>query len=123
MKRKLQSQHDRIVKYVSDHLRLKIFRNIKADIRGYKQPKKITWKLTGKGHIPDVTGQSLQLNLFEVETSDSISHSHTADQWRLFAAYARGNRAVFWVVVPRASEAAARRRLNQLNISAKVWGV
>ncbi len=41
---------------------------------------KITWGTTGKEHIPDVTAQSETLFLFEFETSDFISHIHTADR-------------------------------------------
>ena len=123
MKRRNQSEHDRIVKAVADHLVAKGFRDVRADLPGWPQPEKIVWKQNSRGHIPDVTGWGSEFNLFEVETADSISDQHTADQWTLFAAYAGQHSAVFWVVVPVGSEAAANQRLKELGSAAKVWGI
>ena len=123
VKRKSQSDHDRIVRYVADFLVTKNYSAVRADIPGFDQPMRITWTNTGQGHIPDVTAQGQQFNLFEVETADSIDDPHTRDQWSLFATYAGGHNAVFWVVVPNGSGVAARRRLTQLGIAGKVWEV
>lgn len=81
---------------------------------------KITWAATGKGQIPDVTAQSGNLFIFEVEPADSISNTHTADQWKLFAEYANQHGAEFWVLLPNGSNSDARSRLNQLGIQAKI---
>ena len=110
-----------MIKDAVGYLVMKGYRNIKADLSGYTQPTKITWSATGKGHIPDVTAQNGNLLIFEVETADSISHTHTADQWKLFAAYADQHGAEFCVVVPNGFDSNARSRLNQLGIQAKVW--
>jgi hypothetical protein len=123
VKRISESEHNKIVKDAADYLNMKGYVDIKVDLTGYTQPTKITWTATGSGHIPDVTARNGHLYIFEVETDDSISHTHTEDQWKLFAAYANQHGAEFWVVVPGVSEVSARRRLNELNISAKVWGV
>jgi len=123
MKRLSETEHDKMIESVVDYLVLKGFRNIKADLSRYTQPTKITWSATGKGHIPDLTAQNGKLLIFEVETSDSISHTHTADQWKLFATYANQHGADFWVVVPDGSDSVARSRLNQLGIQAKVWAL
>lgn len=112
-----------MVKYAADFLIEKKFRNVKAGIPGYPQPEQISWKATGKGHVPDVTGEGDTFNLFEVETVDSIDDQHTEDQWTLFAEYAVEHKAVFWVVVPENSASAARQRLNELKIDAKIWEV
>lgn len=121
MKRRHQSEHDRMVKAAADHLVAKGFRDVRADVTGYPQPAKVTWKQTDQRHIPDVTGWGSEFNLFEVETADSISDRHTADQWTLFATYRAQHGAVFWVVVPAGSAAAAHQRLEELGLSAKVW--
>ncbi|MBC8458922.1 MAG: hypothetical protein H8D67_13085 [Deltaproteobacteria bacterium] len=122
MKRISQSQHDQIVRYAVNYLMNNGFSDIRADLQGQVKPTKITWKLTGHGHIPDVTAQNGQFYLFEVETDDSIFNDHTENQWKLFATYAREHNAKFWVVVPAGSEASVQLRLNELGIQAEVWG-
>ena len=122
-KRRSQSEHDRIVTYAANFLVEKGFRNVKADVLGYLTPTKITWTSTGKGHIPDVTGEDAEFNLFEVETADSIDEEHSEDQWKLFAAFAKQHNAVFWVVVPEGYTLAAQQRLKELKINAKIWEV
>jgi len=121
MKRLSETEHDKMIEGVINYLVMKGYRNVKADLSGYARPTKITWTSTGKGHIPDVTAQNGKLLIFEVETSDSIPHTHTADQWKLFAAYANQHGAEFWVVIPNGFDPNARTRLNQLGIQAKVW--
>ena len=123
MKRTSESQHDQMVRYAVSFLGNNGYRDIKADLHGFVQPVKITWKATGQGHIPDVTAGNGQLNLFEVETVDSINDQHTADQWKLFAAYANQHNAKFWVVVPNGLEAVAQSRVSQLGIQADIWEV
>ena len=121
MKRISETEHNNMVKDAVNFLKSKGYGEIKADISGYIQPDKITWTETGRGHIPDVTAGNGQLNLFEVETADSISHTHTADQWKLFVAFAKQHGAEFWVVVPVGYESIANARLFQLGIQAKIW--
>ena len=77
---------------------------------------KITWASTGKEHMPDVTAQSGNLFIFEVEVADSITHKHAADQWKLFAKYANQHGAEFWAVLPNGSNSDARSKLNPLGI-------
>jgi hypothetical protein len=122
-KRLLQLGHDRMVKHVAKYLMARNFKEVKADIPGFYKPEEITWKDTGKGHIPDVTAHGNKRCLFEVETSDSIFGQHTEDQWRLFAAYAKEQNAKFWVVVSHGLAPAANKRLEQLGIQAEVWQV
>lgn len=59
----------------------------------------------------------------EVETADSITDAHTADQWRLLFAYANGYNAEFWIAVPGAASVAAKRRLRDLKLTGQVWGL
>ena len=119
-KRKSQSEHDRMVKIVADYLVRERHRNVKADAPGYPRPTEISWKGQRHGHIPDVTTDEV---IVEVETADSIDDPHTEDQWKLFGAFAIGNNKTFIVVVPEGTEAAARRRLRELGVTAKVWTV
>lgn len=121
-KHKSQANHDNMVKSLADHLIAHNYSNVKADIGGYDRPDKITWKVTGHGHVPDATATASQLQIFEVETEDSINDSHTEDQWKLFAAHANNTDGVFTVVVPHGCLQVAKSRLNQLNLQAEVWG-
>lgn len=123
VRRKSQSDHDTMVEYVARFLIDKGYQNVKADLSGASRPDKIAWKVTGEGHIPDVTTGNPLRNLFEVETDDTIDIEHTADQWRLFATYAVQNEAKFWVVVPEGSGARANARLRELGLTALVWEV
>jgi len=56
--RKSQSDHDSMVKKGTIWLKDNSYSDIKADVTGYISPTKITWKSTGKGHIPDITAIS-----------------------------------------------------------------
>ena len=117
-KRRSQSDHDRMVKAVADHLANEGCRNVMADVRRYDRPTKIVWKRSNRGHIPDLRADGI---IVEVETADSIDDAHTSDQWTLFAAYAEEHDQVFVVVVPEGSSAAAKRRLRELGVTAEVW--
>lgn len=123
MKRLNQNSHDSMVRNAVNYLRTNGFNNIKADIGGYDCPTKITWMSTGKGHIPDIDAHGDKKNIFEIETEDSISDPHTADQWKLFSKYADEHGADFWVVVPKGSEYSASFRLAELGIKGKIWGL
>lgn len=127
VKRKSQSQHDQMVRKVYNHLISKGFIDVRADLKGLTQPELLYWKSTGEGHIPDVSGidgkNGNQLNIFEIETEDSIFDQHTESQWNLFAAYARQYGKEFRVVVPKESEASTNSRLMQLGIQADVWTI
>lgn len=121
--RRSQLQHDQMVRSLIDYLFSNNFANVKVDLPGFTKPAKITWKSNGQGHIPDVTAEGKESNLFEIETDDSIFDDHTADQWSLFAAYSHEHGKQFWVVVPTGSVKSAQSRLTQLGIQAKVWGL
>jgi len=122
-KRISQTNHNKIVKTLAEHLIAQNCSNIRADIEGYPSPLKITWTATGNGHIPDVTTENGKPQIFEVETEDSIGDNHTEDQWKIFSAHANSNNGVFTVVVPIGCSQAAKTRLVQLNLKAEVWEV
>lgn len=126
-KRKSQSQHDQMVREVYNHIISKGFIDVRADLKGLTQPELLYWESTGKGHIPDLSGidgkNGNQLNIFEIETADSIFDQHTEGQWNLFAANARHYGKRFRVVVPKGSETWAKSRITQLGIQADVWTV
>jgi hypothetical protein len=112
-----------MVAYAARYLTKQEFRGVKADIPGHPNPELIRWQSATSGHIPDLTalGQDGGLFVFEVETGNSITDRHTADQWKLFSAHASQQRGEFWVVVPDGYKARANKRLMQLALRAKVW--
>lgn len=124
MKRESQTEHDKMVESAAKLLIKNNFTGIKADIDNYERPKKITWKDTGEGHIPDVNCKGEKQNIIiEVETEDSINHEHTKDQWTLFSAFAKQHDAVFWVAIPEGSEDKAKKRIVDLKIGANIWKI
>jgi len=120
-KRRSQSDHDNMVESGANILKKKGYRNVKADITKWDKPTKITWKRTGKGHVPDITGEGTTNIIVEVETSDSIDDTHTEDQWELFSKYAEENNMDFFVRVPKTNEKDAEDRLSELGLNGKVW--
>lgn len=118
-KRQNQSDHDRMVRALTNRP-LAPGETILADIEGFHKPSIIY------GHIPDVQiekwpfnsyGTILKDTIFEVETHDSISDAHTAEQWREFAgwAHAAPNR-FFVIVIPQGSALEAMARARNLGI-------
>ena len=131
-----QTEHDALIKFAAEYLKERDFRNVMADLAGYGAPQKITCPASAglpaaclperqgeAGHIPDITAEYQHLNIFEVETADSIDDAHTAEQWKLFANYARDTNVRFWVVVPSGSVMSAHQRLKTLRLTADVWGI
>lgn len=117
-----ESVHEALVKWLADSLPSRGFGQIRADLPGRVQPETIRWKGASDGHIPDASARlSGREYIFEVETADTISIQHTQDQWTLFDAYAKHNSAIFVVVVPKGSEAAATQQLKAWGLTAQVW--
>jgi hypothetical protein len=113
-----------MVKTLVEHLRTKGFTSIKADIPDFVQPAKITWKATGKGHIPDVSALLSGVeHIFEVEEADGLRLQHTADQFKLFGAYARQMNARFVVLVPGTTREAAQIVLRSAGATAEIWTI
>jgi len=122
-KRKSQSEHDSMVESVANYLVSQNYRNVKADLKGWDEPKEIKWKGSENGHIPDVTGEKENDHniLVEVETADSIFDQHTEDQWKLFSAFAGLKSYEFWVIVPEESVDNAEKRADNLDVEATVF--
>ncbi|MBI5047754.1 MAG: hypothetical protein HZB54_02215 [Deltaproteobacteria bacterium] len=123
-KRKSQGEHDSMIEFLADALYGRNLTDVQADISGYKKPSLITWPGTDKGYVPDVTAwDGAQQLIYEVESADSITDPHTEDQWKLFADHAQRNNALFYVAVPPMAMGAARKRLQELSLNAKVVSV
>jgi len=121
--RKSRSQHDKIVRYVHDCLIQQGYDDVRADLPKFTRPEKIA-RMENDGHVvPDVTGRRYGLNIYEVETDESIFDGHTEDQWTRLATYAREHMARFWVVVPKGSGDSAEQRLRELKVLANLWEV
>ncbi len=122
--RSSQIEHDRMVEYVAKILVGKGYKDVRADLQGFKQPRRIIWESSGEGYLPDVTARSDDdFRIFEVETKDSINDEHTADQWKLFASYADVNKAMFYVVFPKGSVDDVKNRLKELGLEAYLMEV
>jgi len=120
------SQHDRMVERLVRAQRAIGMADIRADIAScLLKPKKIFWRSTGEGHIPDVTARysSGRGVIFEVETSETIGIEHTREQCRLFSAFAYQHHHFFVMVVPRGKEWRAEAHLTSWNIVGQVEGI
>ncbi len=113
-----QVHHDLLVKQAADFLIRKAHRGVKADAAGYERPGEIVWDGEVRGQVPDVRSSRV---IVEVETDETLNDPHTADQWKLFSAYAAGEKLSFWVGVPKGSVKKAEERLKELGIVARIW--
>ena len=120
VKRKSQSDYDKMVRTIAETLTYDQYSDVKADIQGYDTPDKIIWESTGKGHVPDVTAEKGKEVIVEVETDDSINDQHTEDQWKLFSACSKKYDADFIVVVPEGSKTKAMVHMEELDITGEV---
>jgi hypothetical protein len=78
--------------------------NVRVDLPGFAPPERIVWTTTREGHVPDVTADLLgQRFVFEVETPDTLSSSHTESQLKLFGTFAGEHNHVCCLVVPSVS--------------------
>ncbi|MFO7898551.1 MAG: hypothetical protein R6V58_05780 [Planctomycetota bacterium] len=121
IERHVAADHDEMVKMVALTLELNGFLQVKAELEGYPEPGRIVWRRNGEGFAPDVTADGGRLELFEVETDDSLYEPCTADKLNLFSRFARQHAAGFTVVVPRGWRAVAKKRLQNLGLDGAVW--
>jgi hypothetical protein len=121
-RRRNESEHQVLVQWLGDLLVRRMAVDIRVDLPGRTRPEEIRYRGDAHGHIPDASCRmGGHRYVFEVETDDTITIKHTADQWRLFHAWARLNNATFVVVVPDGFQEAALRQLNDLQLVAEVW--
>jgi hypothetical protein len=96
---------------------------VRADLPKFTRPEKINGTEKTERIAPDVTAQKYGLNIYEVETDDSILDRQTGERWKFFAASARERMGSFWIVVPRGSGDSAEQRLKELGILANILEV
>ena len=123
VKRQSQTEHDRLAEKVARTLLERGYKDVRADVPDFTDPKRIIWASTGEGYIPDVTGCKDCLRIFEVETSGSIEDEHTADKWKLFDSYAEVNSAMFYVVFPKESLKTVKIKSQELNLTVNMWAM
>jgi len=119
--RKLQEEHDMMVRKVAEILTGKKYKKVFADLPDYTKPKRIVWESSGQGYTPDVIACRDEVRIFAVETGDSINDDHTADRWRLFASFAEDNDAMFYIVFPHGARDMVVKRRDELKIQAFLW--
>lgn len=121
--RKDQKIHEIIINIVVNHLKSRNFENIKANIDKYEKPEKISWE-NGNSYIPDITGEENSiLNIWDVETEDSLIDEHSEDKWKAFASHASQKRSEFHIVVPKDKGHNVQKRLRDIGIVAFIHEV
>lgn len=116
-----QDKHNEMIQSLIECLFAKNSKDITADIPGYKRPSSMTLPSHDRGYTPDATAHNgTQFLIFKVETADSINDKHTEETWRFFAEYAGQNNAIFHIVVPPLEILSAKKRLKELDLTAKV---
>ena len=118
-----QKIRDIIINIVINHLKSRKFKNIKANIDEYDKPEKISWE-NGNSYIPDVTGEENSiLNIWDVETEDSLNDKQSENKWKTFAAHASQKRSEFHIVVPKDKGHNVQKRLRDIGIVAFIHEV
>lgn len=107
MKRVNQKAHDDLVVRAAAEASRRGFAFIKADLPGRVSPSPVN------GHVPDVATQDL---IVECETTDSIDHAHTKDEWTAFATASKR----FVVCVPKGFAWKAEKRAEALGLREKI---
>ena len=116
MRAQSQSVHDAMVRTLA--LRLKDqYRDLRADHPEFFPPQKIYWSRTGEGHIPDLTGGRI---VIEVETEDTLGSDHTRSQCMLFGTFAAEHGRQFIVAVPRGCRLRMQNWLEIWHVRAEV---
>jgi hypothetical protein len=113
-----------MVKDVVSYIKKQGHTNICADIPDYNKPAEIYWKVTGDGHIPDITSTYNNVDyIFEIEVADTINIEHTLSQLRLFSANSAQHKKTFIVVVPKQNLGDMQTVVSTNAISANIWTV
>ena len=118
----LRSSKEKMIKYVTDFLSKKNYKNIRATISGYDSPQRAIRKSTGEAYIPEVTAEKGSLlRLFAVETKDTINQEESEVRWKLFSDCAKQNDAQFYIVFPQGMVTIVKDKLEGLDIEANLW--
>jgi len=120
--RRSQKDHDDLVLMMVNYFEKQGYTNIQADIENYTTPPII--KGQDRNHRPDILCDKTPYTqiILEAETEDTIDDEHTASQWSLFAKWANEHSNEFHLVVPKGCREDAKKRLNELSISAhSIW--
>jgi hypothetical protein len=123
-KRRDQTEHDEMLKYIVIYLTENHYKFIKAELTGYEKPKKICWINSDECHTPDCTAILKDIfHIWEAETGDTITDDLTERQWKLFAAHASQFGSVFNIVIPDNLRNELNSRLDKLGITAIIHDI
>jgi len=117
-----QSTHDNLVRLLAKHYSSLGYKGVRADVPGSAEtPTAIYWQSRPEQkYIPDITCfKNDTVNtviIAEAETCETLRCTHTAEQWRLFAAHTINVNGEFHVITPKSCEALARTVAQELNI-------
>jgi hypothetical protein len=112
------NNHDAVVRIISDRLKERKCRGIKANIKegGYEKPEKIVGdKDSGAGFVPDVT-VAIPSYVIAVEDASSIDSDESGAAWMVFAAFARKTFREFIIAAPRSSAEKLTKKIKSLKI-------
>ena len=120
--------HDELLSWARDRAIIQKWSDVHVDFQErtwdgeeYPKPDKIVWKQTGQGHIPDLTGvKNGVLHIVEAKRRGAFYHAETADQLRLFSAYAKQVGGKFELYVDGDAEDAAKQFIRAHGIVAEV---
>lgn len=116
--RKNQKKHDYMIAHIAKALQKAGYINIKANLPSYTKPEKVLLKNIDTVHVPDITALKHNTNhIIEIETEDTLTDEHTAEQWILLSRFAAETKALFYVFVPAGCKRTATHRISTLGIS------
>jgi hypothetical protein len=116
------SPRERMIRYVAKTLAEKRHQSVHAVVSGFAMPQRVLKTSTGEWHIPEVTSmKDGQIRLYAVETKGTVMRKETDSRWKLFAEYAKQNKALFYIVFPVGLILQIKQKLEQLNIEAYLW--
>ena len=118
-------KHDLMVEYVTRHLKQRFYDDIRARVPGFRPPARVEHPAAKKPVVPDVTmrAKGAQLHVLEVETPETLRRAETARKWKALAGHAEQSGGDFWVVVPQGTSASAMKKLQAMDVRARVWEV
>lgn len=127
-----QMAHDSLIRMMVKYFERLGYTEIRAEIPGYSPPEEIYWtNRPGQRYRPDLTcrmnNATRTLIILEAETCNSLTGTHTTEQFRIFSAHARNNSGEFHVVVPRVcryetGEECTRRFATSINVRIdRIW--
>ena len=120
-----ERKHDRMVEYVTRHLKQRFYGDIRSRAEGFLPPARVDNTEESRPVVPDVTvvSRGTGLNVLKVETPATLRDADATHRWQTLARHTEGRGGRLWVVVPRGTGDSALEKLQSAAVDAKVWEV